>query len=115
LEFEWSGYAFVVLLEYLRDGEHFDVQTSEQEELAAFLSQARQSYFLTFTPAQAEEFARKLESLPMAEAEVAQYVIEFCGEEDHETMTAAVQAAARILPRVLREVKAGTIGLMTAG
>src|SRR5882757_8759023 len=58
LEFGWSGYAFVVLFEYLRDRKLFDIGGCENAELALFLSKARQSYFLVFTPLTAEELAK---------------------------------------------------------
>lgn len=114
-EYGWSGYAFVVLFEYLRDRKHFDIAASENAELAIFLSKARQSYFLIFTPSQAEELAQKLEALPVDDDDVTQYVMDFCGPEEHETMVAAVVAAARILPRTLEGIHFGAIGVMSIG
>jgi len=115
LEFGWSGYAFVVLFEYLRDRTLFDVEACENAELARFLSKARQSYFLTFTPSQSKEFARWLAAAQLEEDDVRQYVIEFCGPDEHETMVTATVNAAKILPRALEGIREGTIALMSIG
>jgi hypothetical protein len=116
LNFEWSGYAFVVLIEYLREGRSdFGVEACEQSELASRLSEARTSYFLTFTPAQAQEWAQKLAAIPAGDAGVAQYVMEFCHEDERDTMLEAVRNAITIFPDALRQVQAGTTGLLSVG
>lgn len=115
LNFEGSGYAFVVLFEYLRDRKLLDVEGSENEEFARLLSSSRKAYFLSFTPAQARELAQSLPDSQGGEDDLKQYVVEFCGPEEPETMTAAVLAAARILRPALDGLQPGTIGLLNIG
>ncbi|MBV9269602.1 MAG: hypothetical protein JO165_00805 [Candidatus Eremiobacteraeota bacterium] len=115
LNFDWGGYAFVVLIEYLRERGDFDVDACETSELASFLTKARESYFLTFTVAQAEKWAQKLRTIAPDDENVTKFVTGFSHEDERDTMIQAVRSAITVFPPALNAVRPGTIGLLHVG
>ncbi len=114
LNLDASGYALIVLTEFLREERGFDFTAADDHPLAQFLSGARSSYFAIFEPTVASEFSVKLSSANLAEPELTSFAHEFSGGDDPHAGKLLL-TAAQALQAALEQVRPGTIGLLHVG
>src|SRR4051812_45630286 len=67
LNLDGSGYAMIVLFEFLREKRELDFAKVDDHPLADFLSKSRGSYFAVFDPEVAQEFSQQLASANLSE------------------------------------------------
>jgi hypothetical protein len=114
LKLEWSGYAVIVLFEFLREQRGFDFANVDGHPLADFLSKSRRSYFAVFEPQEAETFCQRLASANLSEPELAKFANEF-SETDEANAGKPLLGAAQSLVAALAQVKPGSFGLLHVG
>ena len=111
LNLEWSGYAMIVLFEFLREQHGFDFASVDNHPLAEFLSKSRGSYFAVFELEAAQAFSQRLANANLSEPELAKFANEF-SETDEADAGKPLHGAARSLAAGLAQVKAGSLGLL---
>jgi hypothetical protein len=114
LNLEWSGYAVIVLFEFLREQRGFDFAKVDGHPLAGFLSKSRRSYFAVFEPDVAQTFAQQLTGANLSEPELAKFANEF-SETDEADAGKPLLGAAHSLAAALAQVKSGNFGLLHVG
>jgi hypothetical protein len=114
LNLEWSGYAMIVLFEFLREQRGFDFANVHGHPLAEFLSKSRGSYFAVFAPEVAQAFSQRLANANLSEPELAKFEKEFF-EADEAEAGKPLLGAARSLAAALAQVKPGSLGLLHVG
>jgi hypothetical protein len=114
LNLDASGYALIVLTEFLREERGFDFTAVDDHPLAQFLSDARSSYFAVFEPTVASAFSVKLSSANLTESELASFANEFSGGDDPNAGKLLL-TAAQSLQSARQQVRPGTIGLLHVG
>jgi hypothetical protein len=114
MNFEWSGYAVIMLFEFLREQGGFDLTRADEHPLAQFLSKARSSYFAVFEPDEARAFVEKLSATELKESELAAFANDFSGTNDADAGKSLL-GAAESLRAALARVREGTLGLLHVG
>jgi hypothetical protein len=114
LNLEWSGYAMIVLFEFLREQRGFDFAKVDGHPLADFLSKSRGSYFAVFDPEVAQAFSQRLPSANLSDSELAKFANEF-SETDEADAGEPLLGAAKSLAMALAQVKTGSFGLLHVG
>jgi hypothetical protein len=114
LNLQWSGYAMIVLFEFLREQRGFDFAKVDGHPLADFLSKSRRSYFAVFEPDVAQTFAQQLTGANLSEPELAKFANGF-SETDEADAGKPLLVAARSLSAALAQVKPGSFGLLHVG
>ena len=114
LNLEWSGYAMIVLFEFLREQRGFDFANVDGHPLAEFLSKSRGSYFTVFEPEVAQAFSQRLANANLSEPELAKFANEF-SETDDADAGKPLLGAAESLATALAQVKADSFGLLHVG
>ncbi len=114
LNLDWSGYAVIVLFEFLREQCGFDFGGIDDHPLAEFLSKALRSYYAVFDSDAAGAFASKLATASLSEAELAAFANHF-SETDDADSGKPLLGAAHSLQAALAQVRPGSIGLLHVG
>jgi hypothetical protein len=114
LNLDWSGYAVIVLFEFLREQHGFDFAAVDDHPLARILSNARRSYFAVFDSDVAGAFASKLATVSLSEKELAAFANHFSGTDDADAGKSLL-GAAQSLQAGLAQVLRGSIGLLHVG
>jgi hypothetical protein len=81
-DYKWSGYILATLLVYLQK-QQIDLMKSDYDELAGFLTKARNATHFIFTSALKQAFLAKLGG-PFSEQELCDYYNEFNGTQETE-------------------------------
>ena len=97
MNFAWSGYAVIVLSEFLREQAGFDFTRADEHPLAQFLSKARGSYFAVFEPDEARALVEKLSATELKESELAAFANEFFGTDDADAGKSLLSGDAEIV------------------
>jgi hypothetical protein len=114
LNLERSGYAMIVLFEFLREQRGFDFANVDGHPLAEFLTESRASYFAVFEPGVAQAFAQRLASANLSEPELATFANEFSGTDEADAGKPLL-GAAESLAAALAQVRVGSLGLLHVG
>jgi hypothetical protein len=114
LKLEWSGYSVIVLFEFLSEQRGFDFAKVDGHPLAEFLSTSRGSYFAVFEPDVAQAFAQRLADTELPEPELAAFANDFSGTDESDAGKPLL-GVSRSLVEALRQVKAGSLGLLHVG
>jgi hypothetical protein len=109
-----SGYALVMLVEFLRERFDEDISAFEAHPLAEFLSRERSSYFAAIVADRAIGLVEKLDALGATESELRTFANEF-SESDDPDAGAAMLAVQRSLRDALPRIRPGTLGLLHVG
>lgn len=112
--YNWSGYAFNPLLIYLEEKRKIDLNQSEYNELAEFLSKARRCSHAVLTRAHRQAYLTRLAPAQYSEEELRRYADEFTGRPDPEAGKALLDGVAA-LHQSLRQLEEGFIVLFIIG
>lgn len=112
LDFGWSGYAVLVLVEYLRDECGFDFERVDGHPLAQLLT--ADGYCAVFEPDEAARMAARIARTPLDEIELRAYANDFSATDDRDAGKALLDGA-RALAAALGCVRTDCVGLLRVG
>lgn len=113
LNFEWSGYVFVVLLEYLEEKHGLDFKPFSKNELASSINAARHTDDFAFNADEARALLERMSPIMPAQEELEAYWNEFTEEFDEAGK--AMSSALDSLKTCLAAVTPGHVGLLIIG
>jgi hypothetical protein len=107
-DYNWSGFVLATLLPYLQENHQIDLMKSEYDELASFLTQARNATHFIFTEAQRSAFMNRLDVRLFSETDLRNYFNEFNETNDQEVGRAMLDGVVA-LQQSLSQLDSGSV------
>ena len=110
IEYKGSGYLYATLLVYLEEN-GIDLMDSDQNELAAYISEERESTFFIFTEEHKVKYMDKLNPPNFNEEELEQYYNDFNGTDEDGIGKELINGIA-ILQKNIKQIKENSVILL---
>jgi hypothetical protein len=112
--YTWSGFVLATLLPYLDEQHGIDLMHSEHDELAEFLTDARQATHFIFTDTHRAKFLDRLKPEDYPVPEMLDYFNQF-NETNERDIGLAMRDGIRAIQECLQELDSHSVVLFSVG